>query len=78
VSYSTTDAWTYGLNTESTFDWNSHSWSTPINFSVSKLVRFGKQPVSFGGGLKCWATTPTGGAEGCGMRVIVTALFPKK
>jgi hypothetical protein len=39
---------------------------------------FGKQPISFGGGPKCWVTTPTGGPEGCGLRVVVTALFPKK
>ena len=40
VSYSTKDAWTYGLNTESTYDWNSRCWATPIIFSISKLVRF--------------------------------------
>jgi hypothetical protein len=78
LSYSTRDAWTYSINTESTYDWNGNSWSIPINPSISKLVRFGKQPVSFGGGLKCWVTTPTGGPEGCGVRIVVTALFPKK
>lgn len=78
LAYSTKDAWTYGLNTESTYDWVSNSWSIPIYPSVAKLVRFGKQPMSFGGGVKCWVTTPTGGPEGCGLRVVVTALFPKK
>lgn len=78
LSYSTKDAWTYSLNTESTYDWKSDKWSIPINPFISKLVRFGKQPVSFGGGLKCWATTPSGGPGGCGLRVVVTALFPKK
>ncbi len=78
LSYTTKQAWTYSINTESTFDWNTRSWSIPINPSISKLVRFGKQPMSFGGGLKCWVTTPTGGPEGCGLRITVTALFPKK
>ena len=78
LSYSTRDAWTYSINTESTYDWNGNSWSIPINPFISKLVRFGKQPVSFGAGLKCWVTTPTGGPEGCGLRVVVTALFPKR
>jgi hypothetical protein len=78
LSYSTKDAWTYSINTESTYDWLSNSWSIPINPFISKLVRFGKQPVSFGGGLKCWVTTPSGGPEGCGLRIVVTALFPKK
>jgi hypothetical protein len=78
LSYSTRDAWTYSINTESTYDWNSNSWSVPINPLISKLVRFGKQPISFGGGLKCWVTSPTGGPENCGIRIVVTALFPKK
>lgn len=78
VAYSTKDGWTYSLNTESSYDWTGHRWSIPIIPSVSKLVRFGKQPVSFGGGLKCWVTTPSGGPEGCSVRIIVTALFPKK
>jgi len=78
LSYTTKQAWTYAINTESTYDWNARSWSIPINPTISKLVRFGKQPMSFGGGLKCWATTPTGGPEGCGLRITVTALFPKK
>jgi hypothetical protein len=78
LSYSNKQAWTYGVNTEATYDWNGHSWSLPLNLSISKLVRFGKQPVSFGGGPKCWVTTPAGGPEGCGLRIVVTALFPKK
>lgn len=78
LSYNTKDGWTYGVNTESTYDWRSGAWSIPIIPSVSKLVRFGKQPISFGGGVKCWVTTPTGGPETCSVRIIVTALFPKK
>lgn len=78
LSYSTRDGWTYGINTESTYDWTRNAWSIPIIPSVSKLVRFGKQPVSFGGGVKCWVTTASGGPETCSLRVIVTALFPKK
>jgi hypothetical protein len=78
LSYSTKDGWTYGVNTESTYDWTRNAWSIPIIPSVSKLVRFGKQPVSFGGGVKCWVTTASGGPETCSVRIIVTALFPKK
>jgi hypothetical protein len=78
LTYSTKDAWTYALNTESTYDWTGNHWAVPIHFQVSKIVRFGKHPVSFGGALRCWATSPTGGPEGCGPRIVVTALFPKK
>lgn len=78
VSYTTKKAWTFSANTESTYDWTSEQWSVPVNLSVSKLVRFGKQPVSLGGGLKCWATSPSGAAQGCGFRLTTTLLFPKK
>jgi hypothetical protein len=78
LSYSNKQAWTYGINTESTYDWISNRWSIPINPSISKLVRFGKQPISFAGGVKCRVTTPTGGPENCSLRITVTALFPKK
>jgi hypothetical protein len=78
LNYSTKTAWTYGLNTETTFDWTGNSWSIPVHFSVSKVVRFGKQPISFGGQLRCWVTSPTGGPESCGLRIVVTGIFPKK
>ncbi len=78
LTYSTKDGWSYALNTESTYDWTGNHWAVPIHFQVSKIVRFGKQPVSFGGALRCWATSPNGGPEGCGLRIVVTGLFPKK
>ena len=78
LSYNTRDAWTYSLNTESTYDWTANHWNVPIHFSVSKLIRFGHQPVSFGGALRCWATSSSGGPEGCGLRIIVTPLFPTR
>jgi hypothetical protein len=77
LTYGTKSAWTYALNTESTYDWTGGHWSVPINASVSKLVHFGKHPFSFQGGIKCWVTTPLNGPEGCGPRFVVTALFPK-
>lgn len=78
LAYSTKDGWTYTLNTESTYDWTGHSWSVPIHAQVAKIVRFGKQPVSFAGAMRCWAKSPSGGAEGCGLRVVITGIFPKK
>jgi hypothetical protein len=76
LSYTTKTAWSYSLNTESTYDWQGEQWSVPINFTVSKLVRYGRQPVSYQGGLRCWATSPSGGPQNCGFRVSATLLFP--
>ena len=77
VSYTTKNAWTFGLNTESTYNWENHDWSVPINLTVSKLVRVNKQPISLLAGLRYWATAPDSGPSGLGVRVAVTFLFPK-
>lgn len=77
LSYTTPTAWTFTLNTESTYDWTHDDWSVPINFTVGKLVKFGKQPVSFTAGARYWAQTPESGPEGWGFRGVVTLLFPK-
>ncbi|MBF8179785.1 transporter [Herminiimonas contaminans] len=77
LSYTTKDAWTYSLNTESTYDWKAKEWSLPINLMVSKLVKFGTQPVSLGGGVRYWADNPDTGAHDVGVRFVMTFLFPK-
>jgi hypothetical protein len=78
LSYTTRDAWTYLVSTESTYSWTGKQWAVPIHLQVAKLVRFGKQPVSLGGGMRCWVTTPVDAPEGCGLRIVITPLFPKR
>ncbi len=77
LSHTTKTAWTYTLNTESSFDWENEEWSVPINALVSKLLKVGSQPVSVGAGLRYWADSPGGGPEGLGVRLVVTFLFPR-
>ncbi len=78
VSYTTTDAWTFTLNTEASYNWDTEDWSVPINASVAKLVRFGKQPVSLTAGVRYWAESPEdAGPTGWGGRLGMTFLFPK-
>jgi hypothetical protein len=77
LSYTTKDAWTYSVNLESTYDWIGETWSVPVNVMVSKLLRFGHQPVQIGGGLRYWLTSPATGPKGLGGRIAVTFLFPK-
>ncbi|MFO0934181.1 MAG: transporter [Planctomycetota bacterium] len=78
LSYTTKDAWTFGVNTESTYDWEAEAWSVPVNFTVGKLVKLGRLPVSLTGGVRYWAESPEGGAEGVGFRFVFTILLPKK
>lgn len=76
VSYTTPDAWTFSLNTESTYDWTAEQWSVPLNFVITKLTKIGGQPISIGGGVRYWADAPDSGPEGWGARAVVTYLFP--
>jgi len=77
VSYTTADAWTFGLNTEMSYNWETDDWSVPVNLTASKLIRLGDQPVQIGGGVRYWAESTPGGPEEIGFRVFVTLLFPK-
>ena len=77
LSYTTPDAWTFTVNTESSYDWKAKQWSVPINLMVGKLVKFGQQPVSLTGGLRYWADGPESGPHDLGFRFVVTFLFPK-
>ena len=77
LSYTTPAAWTFALNTESTYDWEGEEWNVPVNAILSKVTRVGSQLVSVGGGLRYWADSPDSGAEGLGVRLVFTLLFPK-
>jgi hypothetical protein len=76
-SYTTSSALTFGLNTESTYDWKGKQWTVPVNLTVTQLTHMGKQPVSFGGGARYYAAAPQNGPN-WGVRLIFTLLFPKK
>ena len=78
LAYTTPDAWTFTLDTESTYDWKSEQWSVPINMMASKVMKLGKQPVSFQVGARYWADSPEGGPDGWGFRAVFTLLYPKK
>jgi hypothetical protein len=49
----------------------------PINATVSKLTRIGKQAVSFGVGARFYADSAGTGPHGWGARATVTFLFPE-
>jgi hypothetical protein len=77
VTYTTKSAWTFTLNTESTYDWEGDAWSVPINGLVTKVVRLGSQLASVGGGVRYWASSPESGAKNWGARFLFVLLFPK-
>ncbi len=77
VSYTTPDAWTFSVNTESTYNWNENEWAVPVNAQISKLLNIGGQPVSIGGGARYWLASADNGPEGWGAAINIKFLFPK-
>jgi len=77
VAYSTESAWTYSLQSETTYDWETESWAVPVNASVSKLAVIGGRPVNFQGGVGYWLESPDGGPEDWRFRLQVQFVFSK-
>ena len=76
VSFTTKTYTTLGFNMESTYNWDAHQWTVPLNVTVSQLLKIGKQPVQFTLGTKYYADKPSGSPD-WGLRFAVTLLFPK-
>lgn len=77
VAYSTTNAWTFSLQSESTYDWEDNEWNIPVNVSVSKLAPVGKVPVNWQLGFGYWADSPPDGPEGMRFRLQAQLVFPR-
>ncbi|WP_238149678.1 transporter [Dyella jiangningensis] len=77
LSYNTSNAWTFTLQSESSYDWKHTQWSVPINLMTAKLVTFGKQPVQFQLGVRYWDHAIESGPHGWGVRAGVVLLFPR-
>jgi hypothetical protein len=78
VSFTTPKATSFGLNTESTYNWETEEWSVPINLTVSQIIKVTGKPVQLTAGVRYWADSPETGPDGWGARLAVTYLFPKK
>ena len=78
IAYTTPQAWTFTLQSESTYDWKTGEWLAPINFMVAKIVKIEQQPVSIVGGVRYWADSPDTGPHGFGGRLGITFLFPAR
>ncbi len=74
--YTTKKFTSFSINTESTYDWENHQWTVPLNATVSQLLKIGKQPISLGLGFRYYADGPSGGPD-WGVRFNISFLFPK-
>lgn len=78
VAYSTKSAWTFSLQSETTYDWEAETWSVPVNASVSKLAVIGGRPVNFMGGVGYWLESPDGGPQDWRFRLQLQFVLSKK
>jgi hypothetical protein len=78
VAYTWPSAWTFSLQSETTYNWETEKWSVPFNIAISKLVRWGRLPVSLQDGIGYWAKSPDYGPEGYRFRLQANFVLPKK
>jgi hypothetical protein len=77
VAYTWPSAWTASVQSETSYNWETEQWSVPVNASLSKLVMFGRLPVSLQGGVGYWAESPDAGPEGFRFRLQANIVLPK-
>lgn len=77
VAYTWPSAWTASVQSETSYNWDSEQWSVPVNVALSKLVMFGKLPVSLQGGAGYWLESPERGPEGLRFRVQANFVLPR-
>ena len=80
VAYTTSGAWTFTANSESTANWQIDGdgrWNVPINATVAKLSSFGTVPASYQLGGGYFVVHPDNGAT-WKIRAAITILLPRK
>ena len=77
MAYTWPSAWTLSLQSESSYNWEMEKWSIPVNTAISRLVYFGRLPVSLQAGAGYWLETPESGPEGLRYRLQANFVLPK-
>lgn len=76
LGYSTKTYTTLMVNSESTYDWETHQWTAPVNVMINQMIKVGKLPISLQFGYRYYAQRPAYGPD-WGLRASITFLFPK-
>jgi hypothetical protein len=76
VSYTTKKETSFGVSSQSSYDWVGGEWTMPLEFSVSQLVKLGKQSVSLGVAWRTYVKRPEGGPN-WGLGFTMAFLFPQ-
>ena len=76
LSFTTARFTTFGVNTETSYDWESDQATVPVNLSASQLFKVGGQPMSLALAYRHYFDAPPGGPD-WGLSLTYTLLFPK-
>ena len=77
VAYTTPTSWTLSVQSETTYNWETTDWAVPVNVAVSKLVMFGRLPVSLQAGVGRWLDSASTGPDGWRFRLQANVVLPK-
>lgn len=77
LSFTNSTLTTFGVNTESSYDWQAREWSVPINLTVTQLLKVDGNPLTVQAGPRYWLDSQDTGPQGWGFRVAITLLFPR-
>lgn len=75
-SYTTRTYTIFGVNTESTYDWENSQWTVPVNLSVTQMLKVKGLPLTCQVGYRYYLDAPDGGPD-WGLRFTLTFLFPE-
>jgi hypothetical protein len=76
LMYTTKTYTTFGVFTETSYDFVGDSWKVPVDAIVSQVLMVGGLPFSVTVGGRYWAETPAGGPD-WGFRLNLTLIFEK-
>jgi len=78
ITYTTKTYTSFGINTESSYNWQASQWTVPINLTISQVFKIAGQPMSVQLGARYYAQSsgPAYGHGVWGARLNFTLLFP--
>jgi hypothetical protein len=75
--YTTKTYSTFGVFTETAYDFVGDSWKVPVDAMLSQVLMIGGLPFSVTVGGRYWAEMPAGGPD-WGFRLNLTLIFQKE
>lgn len=76
LAYTTKSDTSYGIDTQSTYDWDAGVWQVPLELSVGQLIKVRRQSMNLGLTVRSHLDRPVGGPK-WGLAFTATFLFPR-